>query len=560
MPEHDDDALRALPIFRELEAEIRRAAAREDERLAVVGSAVRRRRRFARFATTRPGSGAGESVADALRPHPGRVAGAAVAVAALTAVAIVGPGLGSSGPALDPVASASAALSPRDGIVHLVMTGGPVNADGTPRTTIVGEVGHVGTVGRRVELWSASDPDRFAQHTDVTSRDGNVIGTVETGIAGDGRAWTTDFGTGAVSVTRDPVGDDTAFLTPEQASVAPGEAVRAATDQDREPASGGEKDTDGDREAGGDATPGVLSPQAGNAAAGVERLLRDDTFREESRGTVDGHDAIVLVATRTGRPASNPDASPPPDLQVRYVVDARSFEPVRIDRSYRSRDAFGPNVPQADRDRIAAQNPGWVLFSRLTVDRYERLPATRATARVFDVPAGPSPALPRTFAGHTTISRYLTEGTRTTSAAVAARLRSRHASPAVDPESARTVPDPAGSGTPWTVFRTGSSICLLSDSSGRLCGTRTGLARSGAAVEFNDPQPGDPGRGGDPIVVRGLAVDDVTEVALLDKDGHVIDRAAPTASVFRLRAPAGTDVLAMRVTGRQGRVSTQRLR
>lgn len=501
MPE-DDQTLRELPIFRELGTSIHAAAVREDERHDVLTATVRRRRRRVRFA------------------------GAAFAVSAITAVAIIGPGINGSGPTLDPVASASAALSPEGGIVHLVMVGGPVNSDGTPRTATVGETGKIGVLGRRVELWSASSPDRFAQHTTVTSRDGQTLGTVQTGAAGDGRAWTKDFGTGAVSTRTDRVGDDDAFLTPDQAN----------------------------------ATPSVLSPQASNAATGVEELLKDGTFREQSKQTIDGRATVELVATQTNRPNPNPNAGPPEDLQVRYFVDADTSEPVRIDRYYRSRPSFGPGVSQAERDRLTAQEPGWVLFSRLDVKRYDRLPAGPAADELFEVPAGPAPELPTTFVGHTEVSDYLTAGTPISKTDLATQLRVHRDDSEVDATTARTVPNPNGTGQRWTVYRTGTSTCLFYDDRMRLCGTKTGLARSGTAILFNDPQPGDPDRGGADIVVRGIAVDDVTDVALLDESTNVIDRATPKASVFVLRAPAGTGVVSLRVTGTQGRVSTQRLR
>lgn len=506
MPEQHDE-IRDLPFFRELGDELRAAAVRDEERTAIVATAVRRRRRL-------------------------RLAGAALTVAVVAAAAVVGPGIGGPGSSLDPVASASAALSPRGDVVHLVMTGGPVAGDGTPAPTRpVGEAGNVGVLSRRVESWSAASPARFAQHTTVTARDGRPIGTVRTGDAADGRTWFKEFGTGTVVTVPRRTGDEVAFLAPEA----------------------------------DDGAAAVLTPQAPNAGEGVAALLRDGTFTQRGRTTIAGRAVVELVASRVGPPTpeiavESPTGAPPDDLQIRYFVDAATSEPVRIDRYRRVRLSFGPGVPRADRERIRRADPGWTLFSRLDVERYERLPSGPATDRLFAVPEGPGPELPTVFRGSVRVSRFLDAGRRIPAADLRRALRAKRLHPRIDPARSRAVAAPSGSSRPWVLYRRGTSTCLIAGSRSGLCGTRTGLARTGTAISFTDPQPGDPARGRRDVLVRGIAVDDVTQVVLLDENGDVVDRGRPRANVFELRASSDVELLTLRVTGTRGRVATLRLR
>ncbi|MEV4420826.1 hypothetical protein AB0L40_12735 [Patulibacter sp. NPDC049589] len=317
--EHPHDDLRNLTVLREIGVDLRAAAAREDQHEANLILRARRLRHRRRFAI------------------------AGFAVSAIVAAVAIGPGLNEDGmPRLDAVASARAALSPAGDVVHLVMSGGPVQPDGRPQRIAITEGRRtVALQGRRIEQWMADRPQRFRTRTSTETPDGRPLGYLESGQAADGRGWELKSWNGSLRVSS-----------------------RAAPD-------------------GIDLT-GAGAP---DAASAVELLLREKRFVDRGTTTLEGRQVRELVADHAG--GSNGQGGFTADTRLRYFVDEASGEPVRIDSYFRPPLNFAPDVSAAERARITSQNSSYVLSARLTVVRYERVPIPQADPEIFQVPDAP---------------------------------------------------------------------------------------------------------------------------------------------------------------------------
>lgn len=317
--QHHHDGIHDLAILREIGVDLRAAAAREDERDAKAFVRARKRR------------------------YALRLGGASLAVSAIAVAMVLGPGIHDGAPKLDAVASAEAALSPDGQVVHLVMTGGPVQPNGKPLSTGLRKKGKVVAVlGERVEQWSASDPVRFKLTREVLTPDGKPLGTLESGQAADGTGWEARDWSRELRV-------------------------------DRNPAAGTEADLSG--------------AEAPDAATAIARLLERGAFKDRGLSSVNGIRVRVLVATASG--GSNGQGGYTADVQTRYFVNAETSEPVRLETYMRIPLHIGPGITPADRKRILSQNNDYVLSSRLDVDRYERVPLQQAPADLFKVPPAP---------------------------------------------------------------------------------------------------------------------------------------------------------------------------
>jgi hypothetical protein len=224
-------------------------------------------------------------------------------------VALLAVVLGSElrGQSVDVVAEARAALSGTGGIVHVRVHEEQFNPDGSL----------VQRSGTRSEIWSASDPLRI--HTRQATRSGGVFDAAYV----DGVVKTRDSADGTVRTQR------------------------------LDPAS---------RKAMEDIDSGVDLTQPGRDPLPVIRkLLAEGKLKHDGSTTIQTRKVERLVGSEP--PAD--DISP--GVEVEYLVDARSFAPIRLTTKATLKDG-----------RPAGG-------SRLTFETYERLPLTAANEALLRI-------------------------------------------------------------------------------------------------------------------------------------------------------------------------------
>jgi hypothetical protein len=322
--QHHDD-LHDLGVLRDIGVDLRAAAAREDQHDAALLLRARRSLHRRRFAVT------------------------GLAVTAIAATVVIGPGIDETGtPRVDAVASARAALAPTGDVVHLVMSGGAVQPDGRPQRTAITEGRKtVALVGRRIEQWSAARPQRFRIRTSTLTPGGRPLGYLESGQDADGRGWEARSWTPSLRVS----------------------ANAATTEID------------------------LSGSDAPDAVSAVGQLLRDRRFVDRGTVTIDGRDVRELVADQKG--GTNGQGGFTADTRLRYLVNATTGAPVRIEWYLRPPLNFGPGLSAAERAPITSQNSSYVLSARLDVERYERVPISQADPDLFQVPDAPEPGSER---------------------------------------------------------------------------------------------------------------------------------------------------------------------
>jgi hypothetical protein len=133
--------------------------------------------------------------------------------------------------------------------------------------------------------------------------------------------------------------------------------------------------------------------------------------------------------------------------------------------------------------------------------------------------------------------------------------RTRLADVELDATTARTVEDPTGQTKTWTIVPTASATCAILDDRNVLCGHGDRLAVAGASVIWSTPSPVEQQEGAGSYAFRGLAVDDVRDVTVIDQSGTALARTTPKGSVFAVTVAAAKRPTALRLTGADGQTS-----
>lgn len=299
-PSRDDD-LRDLPILREIGVDVRAMAAEASHREHLRHARATRRRRLMV-----------------------RVGVPAIAVAAVAAIAVPVLDIGGRS-GLSPVEAAAAALRVADGdVLHVVLSGGAVQPDGSPQETRLQRGGSGTFLGRRSEQWYATSPLRFRISTDVVDRDGQRVGTLQGGRDESGQSWESAE-TGRVRRS--------------------GHARVEAS---------------------------LLATIGSDPVSGLGRLLESGQLREDGTVTLDsGRTARVFVAETAGAP--NGQGGWTADQKTVYYADAETSRPLRVETFFRPPMNFGADVPVETRERVRRHAAGYQLTSRVDVDTFTRL-------------------------------------------------------------------------------------------------------------------------------------------------------------------------------------------
>ncbi|MEV4420825.1 hypothetical protein AB0L40_12730 [Patulibacter sp. NPDC049589] len=153
------------------------------------------------------------------------------------------------------------------------------------------------------------------------------------------------------------------------------------------------------------------------------------------------------------------------------------------------------------------------------------------------------------------VTAYESAGSPADAEARAPVERTRLANVDIDAARARTVGDPSGETKTWTVVPIESGICAVFGDGNVLCGHDERLAVSGASVIWSTPSPVEVQEGTGAYAFRGIAVDDVASVAVINQDGVELAKTAPKGSVFAITVAAAKQPTALRLTGSDGQVS-----
>lgn len=132
--------------------------------------------------------------------------------------------------------------------------------------------------------------------------------------------------------------------------------------------------------------------------------------------------------------------------------------------------------------------------------------------------------------------------------AQAAFARSRIASGA-NATKARVVPDPSGESKGWTIAPTADGACLIPEDGRTLCAHGQRLAQAGASVSWSVPSPVEQQAGTGSYAFRGIAVDDVDTISVINEAGDVVEKTSPKGSVFSITVPASAKPTGLRVSG-----------
>jgi hypothetical protein len=239
-------------------------------------------------------------------------AGLVGAAGALAVLVLAGAG----GRAVDPVAEARAAITPRDGeVIHVVVRGGWVQGDGTAVPVILGV--HESPRGRRVVLarrwatWSTAQPRRSRRDTAVfDERTGRRVGTLSSGQDATGRGWARQLDGRVDATPRLEELEGIAERIP-----AGGRPVNALNDAD--------------------------------PVAGIRERLERGALQVVARDD----DTVTLRGTVAGQRLSNRRGAVP-ETRTTYVVDADTYAPREITVEDRAPDPDHGTFRRLQRYRI----------------------------------------------------------------------------------------------------------------------------------------------------------------------------------------------------------------
>lgn len=121
----------------------------------------------------------------------------------------------------------------------------------------------------------------------------------------------------------------------------------------------------------------------------------------------------------------------------------------------------------------------------------------------------------------------------------------------VNAEEARAIPAPDGAGT-WTIAPAPDATCVSMAAGRILCAHAERLKRAGASVSWNVPSPEQQADGEGEATFRGIAVDDVSTIAVIDDTGRELARTSPKHSAFALKVPFAAKPASLVLSGANG--------
>lgn len=168
---------------------------------------------------------------------------------------------------------------------------------------------------------------------------------------------------------------------------------------------------------------------------------------------------------------------------------------------------------------------------------------------------GPPIATPEPRIWSPAVTAYASAGAAADVAATQAQLRRAEVTAGTDSTKARAVPNPDGSSGSWTVVPAINRTCVILGAAHVLCGDDDRLAAAGAAVSWSVPSPDQIAAGSGTYAFRGVAVDEVDAISVINSAGDIVAKTTPHDSVFAVSVPAGAKPVGLRITGAGGKVS-----
>jgi hypothetical protein len=270
---------------------------------------------------------------------PRRVAGAALATAAVALIALVASSAlpAGGGAALNIVAQARAAVSPEGDIVHFLVRFEPGQYGGLPAVTGGAGGQMIGHATGEIERWSAIDPSREHTTTFISPADGGAPLTTEQDYS-DGTLRTHNSWETTVQVDH---------LTAAQSQ---------PFEQGAGPPSAGD------------------TGFAGDPVDTIQSLLAAGTLRPAGQEVLDGRSVLRLVGSTTTNATADGSAAP---ISYEYLVDPNTYAPVQIT----STEQLAARPNDGDPAARAARS----VVTRWVFESYERIPLTSQTAPLLSL-------------------------------------------------------------------------------------------------------------------------------------------------------------------------------